>query len=101
VGRNDAPPRDLSYEPCFSCVLWHPSWPAVDVPMHTNTGTEVSSNPKIVATSLWWLGGRGEGDGVAEGFELADVVALLPVWVEVSGEMVGPEIGESGVVVAE
>lgn len=39
---------------------------------------ELATNPKIMATLLWWLGGRGEGDGVAERFELANVVALLP-----------------------
>ena len=63
--------------------------------------TTLATNPKIMATLLWWLGGRGEGDGVAERFELADVVALVPVWVEVSGEVVGAEIGECRVVVGE
>src|SRR6476646_7136722 len=37
-------------------------------------------------------GGRGKGDGVAEGFQLADVVAFLGIRVEVFGEVVGSEI---------
>ena len=35
---------------------------------------------------------RVEGDGVAEGFELADVVAFLGLRVEVFGEVVGAEV---------
>ena len=41
----------------------------------------------------------GEGDGVAEGFELADVVAFLDLWVCVFGEVIGTEVGEVGVLV--
>ena len=38
---------------------------------------------------VWVSGGWGEGDGVAEGFELADVVAFLGFWVDVFGVVVG------------
>ena len=41
----------------------------------------------------------GEGDGVAEGFELANVVALLSVGAEMLGEVIGSQIDETGVVV--
>ena len=40
-------------------------------------------------------GGRFEGDGVAEGFELADVVAFLGVGIGVGGVVVGAEVVES------
>ena len=42
-----------------------------------------------------------EGDGVAEGLQLADVVAFLGVRVEVFGEVVASEISEPGVVGSE
>jgi hypothetical protein len=47
------------------------------------------------------LGGGFEGDAVAEGFELSDVVALLGVGVDVSVVVVGAELVESGVGVGE
>ena len=49
---------------------------------------------------------RGSGDGfegdlVAEGFELSDVVALLVVGVDAPVEVVGAEVVESGVGVGQ
>ena len=41
----------------------------------------------------------GQGDVVAEGFELANVAAFLAVRVDVSGEVIGAEVGERGLVV--
>src|SRR5688572_5985573 len=46
-------------------------------------------------------GGGFEGDPVAEGFELADVVAFPGIGVDVSGEVVGAEVGEAGVGISE
>src|SRR5215471_8159616 len=50
-----------------------------------------------------WLpsGGRGEGDGVAEGFELADVAAGLAVLVDSAGVPGGAEGTEPGGAVGE
>ena len=42
-----------------------------------------------------WLGGGAEGDVVAEGFELANVVAFLGVWVDVFVVVVGAQIVEA------
>jgi hypothetical protein len=47
-----------------------------------------------------WAVGSGaglEGDGVAEGFELADVVVLAPFGVDAVGVEPGAEVVESGV----
>ncbi len=46
-----------------------------------------------------WVGsgGRGEGYGVAEGFELADVVVLLRIRVGLAGVVIGAQIVEPGV----
>src|SRR5512142_2921408 len=44
----------------------------------------------------WWSGGLGEGDGVAEGFELADVVAGLAVLVDPAGAVAGAEVVVAG-----
>src|SRR5512142_1812860 len=44
----------------------------------------------------WWSGGLGEGDGVAEGFELADVVAGLAVVVDAAGVVAGAEVVVAG-----
>ena len=41
-----------------------------------------------------------QGDLVAEGFEFADVVALLAFWVDAGVVVAGAEILESSVVVA-
>src|SRR5262249_33907674 len=41
-------------------------------------------------------GGGGEGDGVAEGLQLADVVAGLAVFVDAAGRGAGPEVAEAG-----
>ena len=38
-----------------------------------------------------------EGDGVTEGFELADVIALAPVRVDARGVVVRSEVVEPGV----
>src|SRR5215472_12472274 len=46
-------------------------------------------------------GGGLEGDGVAEGFELADVVALAAFGVDAAGVVAGPEVAELGVGVGE
>ena len=46
-------------------------------------------------------GGGFEGDAVAEGLELADVVALLGVGVDVAVVVVGAEVVEAGVGVGE
>jgi hypothetical protein len=45
--------------------------------------------------------GWGDGDGVAEGLQLANVVALESVRVDVFGEVIRPQIDESRVVVGE
>ena len=46
--------------------------------------------------------GKGfEGDLVAEGFELSDVLVLLGVGVDVSGVVVGAEVVEVGLGVGE
>lgn len=50
----------------------------------------------VVGSGCW-----GEGDGVAEGFELANVVASLAVRVDVAGEVIGTEIGEDRVLVVQ
>ena len=46
-------------------------------------------------------GGGLEGDGVAEGFELADVVALAAFGVDAGGVVAGSEVVEAGVGVGE
>src|SRR5215469_7565576 len=46
---------------------------------------------------MWrWSGWLGEGDGVAEGFELADVVAHLAVLVDPAGVIAGAEVVVAG-----
>jgi len=46
---------------------------------------------------MWrWSGCLGEGDGVAEGFELADVVAHLAVLVHPAGVIAGAEVVVAG-----
>jgi hypothetical protein len=40
---------------------------------------------------------RGQGDGVAEGFGLADVAAFLGVRVGAAAEVIGAEVTEPGV----
>lgn len=42
-----------------------------------------------------------EGDPIAEGLELSDVVALLGLGVDVSGEVVGAEVIEAGLGISE
>ena len=42
-----------------------------------------------------------EGDSVAEGLELSDVVAFLGLGVDVSGEVVGAEVVEAGLGISE
>src|SRR5579859_2262295 len=44
----------------------------------------------------WWSGCLGEGDGVAEGFELADVVAGLALLVDAAGVVTGAEVVVAG-----
>src|SRR5580700_7039080 len=46
-------------------------------------------------------GGGLEGDGVAEGFELADVVLLAALGVDAGGIVAGAEVAEAGVGVGE
>jgi hypothetical protein len=48
-----------------------------------------------------WSGGGLEGDGVAEGFELADVVLLAAFGVDAFGIVAGSEVVEAGVGVRE
>jgi hypothetical protein len=48
-----------------------------------------------------WSGCLGEGNGVAEGFELADVVAGLAVLVDPAGVVAGAEILVAGGAVGE
>ena len=43
-----------------------------------------------------WSGGSFEGDGVAECFELADVVAAAAVGVDAGGVEPGTEVGVTG-----
>lgn len=38
-----------------------------------------------------------EGDGVAEGFEFADMAVLAPFWVGAGGVVTGAEVVEAGV----
>src|SRR5579859_6483981 len=52
-----------------------------------------SAGPVKVA---WWSGCLGEGDGVAEGFELADVVAGLALLVDAAGVVTGAEVVVAG-----
>jgi hypothetical protein len=49
---------------------------------------------------IGWSGGR-FGDLVAEGSELADVVAFLTVWVHTGVVVAGAEVVEPGAVVAQ
>ncbi len=57
-----------------------------------------------VPRRVWCVRGSGcwgEGDGVAECFELSDVVAFLGLWIEVCGVVVGAEVGVGGVGVGQ
>src|ERR1017187_4571356 len=49
----------------------------------------------------WWSGCLGEGDGVAEGFELADAIARLAVLVDPAGVEVAAEVAVAGGAVGE
>ena len=49
----------------------------------------------------WWLCGEVEGDAVAEGFELADVVAFAAFGVGAAEVEAGAEIVEAGVGVGQ
>jgi hypothetical protein len=60
---------------------WQPAWVEVDV------------------RRVWGRrrsGSRGQGDGVAEGLELADVGAGLAVGVDAAGVVVGAQVVEAG-----
>ena len=62
--------------------------------------------PTPALTRKWMVNGLGrsggglQGDPVAEGFEFADVVALLTVWVDAGVVVAGAEVVEPGVLVA-
>ena len=50
----------------------------------------------------WWpSGGVGDGEGVAEGLELADEVSGLAVGIDATGVVVGAEVDGAGVGVVE
>src|SRR6266536_187390 len=57
-----------------------------------------STRRSVSGAGFWlrWSGGLGEGDRVAEGFELADVVAGLAVLVGPAGVVAGAEVGVAG-----
>jgi len=55
----------------------------------------------MMAARLGGLCGWGEGDCVAKGFQLPDVVSLLSIRGEVLGEVVGSQVGECCLFVSE
>ena len=55
----------------------------------------------LVLQGVWGLGGGFEGDLVAKGLEFADVVMHFAVEVNAGVVVVGPEVAELGVVIAE
>jgi hypothetical protein len=69
-------------------------WRPASVPVGRKWPCSCCSDRKI--THLGWSGNLGEDDGVAEGFQLADVVAHLAVLVDPAGVVAGAEVVVAG-----
>jgi hypothetical protein len=55
----------------------------------------------VTAGRVAWLGGGGDGDGVAEGLELVDEAADPAAFVDAGGVVVGAEVAVAGVRVGQ